>query len=74
MKPLTYLGLAICFVSCEHLDDFIGDNDGGGGDDAPKEMVNIDFKYHSTIQVGGEGSAEISGFDSETKRLFVINV
>ncbi|MDT0622534.1 choice-of-anchor I family protein [Croceitalea vernalis] len=73
MKPLTYLGLAICFVSCEHLDDFIGDNDGGRGDDAPKEMVNIDFKYHSTIQVGGEGSAEISGFDSETKRLFVIN-
>ncbi|MDT0606811.1 choice-of-anchor I family protein [Croceitalea rosinachiae] len=73
IKPLTYLGLAICFISCEHLDDFIGD-DGGGEDDAPQEIVNIDFDYHSTIQVGGEGAAEISAFDPSTNKLFVVNV
>ncbi len=54
--------------SCSKLDDFIGD---GHDDDAP---VWVDFKFRASLQVGGEGAAEISAFDPSTNKLFVVNV
>lgn len=36
--------------------------------------TNVNFQYRSTINVGGEGAAEISAYDPETKKLFVVNV
>lgn len=36
--------------------------------------TNVNFQYRSTINVGGEGSAEISAYDASTKKLFVVNV
>ncbi|PWN06003.1 choice-of-anchor I family protein [Rhodohalobacter mucosus] len=36
--------------------------------------TNVNFQYRSTINVGGEGSAEISAYDESTQKLFVVNV
>lgn len=36
--------------------------------------TSVNFQYHSSINVGGEGSAEISAYDPSTKKLFVVNV
>ena len=43
--------------------------------DPPAIPLNTDvnFEFASTIQVGGEGAAEISTFDATTNRLFVVN-
>ena len=35
---------------------------------------DVNFKYKSTIQVGGEGASEISAFDAKNNKLFVVNV
>jgi len=37
-------------------------------------MLGLDFKFRTTIQMGGEGAAEISAFDPLTNRLFTVNV
>lgn len=57
--------------SCSKLDDFIGD---GHDDDTPEAPVSVDFRFRASIQVGGEGAAEISAFDPLTNKLFVVNV
>lgn len=36
--------------------------------------TSVNFQYRSTINVGGEGSAEISAYDPSTKKLFIVNV
>ena len=35
--------------------------------------TEVNFQYVHTINVGGEGAAEISAYDSKTKKLFVVN-
>ncbi len=67
--PLFCSLLLVFFYSCNHIDDFLGHGDSGDDD----EMAMVNFSYHSTLQVGGDGAAEISDFDPETQRLFVIN-
>ncbi|MEO1548691.1 MAG: hypothetical protein AAFU74_18250, partial [Bacteroidota bacterium] len=68
---LPFLLLSLTY-SCDAIDDFIG----GGEDDHPDNEVptSVNFKYVSSLQVGGEESAEIAGYDAKTKRLFVVNV
>ncbi|MEL6303927.1 MAG: choice-of-anchor I family protein [Bacteroidota bacterium] len=70
LLPLLFLSLS---YSCDAIDDFIG----GGEDDHPDDdevPTSVNFKYVSTLQVGGEESAEIAAYDAQTKRLFVVNV
>ncbi len=57
-------------VSCTKLDDFLGD---GHDDDTPDIPVSVDFRFRASLQVGGEGAAEISAFDPSTNKLFVVN-
>ena len=35
--------------------------------------TEVNFQYVHTINVGGEGAAEISAYDSKTQKLFVVN-
>lgn len=67
--------LLFTFFSCDKIDDFLGE---GGNDDDPTDddiaVTEVDFKFHSTLQVGGEGASEISAFDPSTKKLFIVNV
>ncbi|WP_425234527.1 choice-of-anchor I family protein [Ulvibacterium sp.] len=65
------LGLLLSIFSCDKLDDFLGDPDGHDDDDP---TMDVNFVYKNTIQVGGEGAAEISAYDSMTKKLFTVNV
>lgn len=73
LTPLFFLTTLIFVGSCEHLDDYTG---GGGHDDDGdnNEMEAVDFSYSTTLQVGGDGAAEISAFDAGTNRLFTVNV
>lgn len=65
------LGLLFSILSCDKLDDFLGDPDGHDDDDP---TMDVNFVYKNTIQVGGEGAAEISAYDPMTKKLFTVNV
>jgi hypothetical protein len=65
------LGLLLCTFSCDKLDDFLGNPDGHDDDDP---TMDVNFVYKNTIQVGGEGAAEISAYDPMTKKLFTVNV
>ncbi|MEO1012666.1 MAG: choice-of-anchor I family protein [Bacteroidota bacterium] len=69
-SKLFLLCLSLSILSCEHLDDFIGDP-GDPGDPGNRDEIN--FTYSNTIQIGGEGAAEISAYDPETKKLFTVN-
>ncbi|MEL6974618.1 MAG: hypothetical protein AAGL29_04405, partial [Bacteroidota bacterium] len=56
LLPLLFLSLS---YSCDAIDDFIG----GGEDDHPDDdevTTSVNYKYVSTLQVGGEESAEIA--------------
>ncbi len=53
---------AISFISCED------DNNG-----SLPVNTEVNFQYVNTINVGGEGAAEISAYDSKTQKLFVVN-
>lgn len=64
IKFLTLSCLAF-IVSCSDDDD---------NSTTPQVPTNINFEFRSTINVGGEGSAEISAFDPSTNRLFTVNV
>ncbi|MEM9144385.1 MAG: choice-of-anchor I family protein [Bacteroidota bacterium] len=72
MKNFTKLFLfclSLGITSCEYLDDYIGNpHDPDNGQDNA-----INFTYKNTIQIGGEGSAEISAYDPRTKKLFTVN-
>ncbi len=63
-KTILAVGL-ISFVGCEDDNPSSGQN--------PDINTNVNFKYSNTIKVGGEGAAEISAYDTKTKKLFVIN-
>lgn len=64
--------LVCAFVSCDKLDDFLGNTDDDPVDDEiPMDVV--EFNFRNTILVGGEGAAEISAYCPHTKRLFVTN-
>ncbi|TNJ42570.1 choice-of-anchor I family protein [Tamlana fucoidanivorans] len=40
----------------------------------PVVNTEVNFKYKSSIKVGGEGASEISAYDPISKRLFTVNV
>jgi len=70
--PLLFVSIFIA-SSCDRLDDFAGNGDNGEDEETPAE-TGINFNFKNTIQVGGEGTAEISAFDPLTNKLFVVNV
>jgi len=49
------------------------DDDDNGGNGGPNPDNNVNFQYRTTIEVGGEASAEIVAFDPQTNKLFVVN-
>jgi len=67
MKTITK-AILVCVLmltfSCQNDDD-----------SAIETPVNtsVNFQYKSTIHVGGEGAAEISAYDSMSKKLFITN-
>lgn len=69
MKQLNTFFLAAIFLffnSCNNDDDnqVVVDN----------INTNVNFQHKSTISVGGVGASEITAFDTDTNRLFVVNV
>lgn len=67
MKLLTKLILLVVFAILISCNDDTNDSE-----NPSKNGVN--FKYKSTIKVGGEGASEISAFDPISNKLFVVNV
>ncbi|WP_394750175.1 choice-of-anchor I family protein [Spongiimicrobium salis] len=71
---VAFLALVLSVSSCNKIDDFIG---GGGDDDTPDTPdptnTNVNFQFAHTIDVGGEASAEITAFDPNTNKIFVVN-
>ncbi len=65
IKFFTLTCLAL-IVSCSDDDD--------NSTTTPQVPTTINLEFRSTINVGGEGSAEISAFDPSTNRLFTVNV
>jgi hypothetical protein len=55
----------IAFQSCENDDD-------GQNPTTPVD-TSVNFQFKNTINIGGEGSAEISAFDPTTNKLFTVN-
>ncbi|MDC6365667.1 MULTISPECIES: choice-of-anchor I family protein [Flavobacteriaceae] len=66
--------LLFTFFSCDKLDDYYGGGSDDDHSDDDGQMVEVDFSFHSTLQVGGDGASEISAFDPSTNKLFVVNV
>ncbi|KEZ92498.1 choice-of-anchor I family protein [Nonlabens ulvanivorans] len=64
MNKITYALIAIILCSCNNDDDT---------SDQISLSTEVNFQRAATIQVGGEGSAEISAYDIVSKKLFVIN-
>lgn len=69
MKQLNTFFLAAIFLffnSCNNDDDnqVVVDN----------INTNVNFQHKSTISVGGVGASEITAFDTDTNKLFVVNV
>jgi len=70
-KTLFFLVSVLLFsTSCKELIEEILDQP---KDDKPKKESPSTFKEVASITLGGEGAAEISAFDKESKRLFVVN-
>ncbi|MGB5821487.1 MAG: hypothetical protein WBG90_18540, partial [Saonia sp.] len=69
LKPVLYALPLLFIFSCEKIDDFIGGDD--DGPDSPG--LDVNFKFRTTIKIGGEASAEISAFDPSTNKIFVVN-
>ncbi|WP_299337161.1 choice-of-anchor I family protein [uncultured Psychroserpens sp.] len=67
MKHLNrFLALFLITILCSCADD-----DDSASTPSP---TAINFQFKSTINVGGEGSSEISAFDPDTNKLFTVNV
>jgi hypothetical protein len=64
MKNIIYALCALTLWSCNNDDDAAG---------FIAQSTEVNFQRGATIQVGGEGSAEISAYDKASKKLFVIN-
>jgi hypothetical protein len=67
-KAILLLIVAFLLSNCDKLLD-----SGNITDPDNSENSEVNFQYRSTIEVGGEGAAEISAYDSESNKLFVIN-
>lgn len=61
--------LALFFGACTKVDQPAMQAASGGF----KGQESVIFKPVSTIAVGGAGAAEISAYDEETKKLFIVN-
>ncbi|MBL7559244.1 choice-of-anchor I family protein [Olleya sp. YSTF-M6] len=70
MKHLKHTLLLFSSLLLLHCSD-----DDDGNVDIIIDPVNteVNFQYKTTINVGGEASAEISAFDASTNKLFVTN-
>ena len=64
MKKVIYAFCALALLSCKEDDDSVT---------LISQSTEVNFQRAATIQVGGEGSAEISAYDKVSKKLFVIN-
>lgn len=67
MKTITKVVLACVLMlafSCQNDDDSVSE--------VPVN-TSVNFQYKSTINVGGEGAAEISAYDEVSKKLFITN-
>jgi len=67
LNKTTIACLAMLTFACQ-------DDDVATTEQSPIVNTEVNFQYKSSINVGGEASAEISAFDSLTKKLFVTNV
>ncbi|MFP2997127.1 choice-of-anchor I family protein [Spongiivirga sp. MCCC 1A20706] len=65
---LFAFALLFAVFACNRLDDF------GGGGPKGNDPLAIDFEVRTTIQVGGEGAAEITAYDVINQKLFTVNV
>jgi len=65
LNKTTIACIAMLTLACQNDDDTTVQN----------EIINteVNFQYKTTINVGGEASAEISAYDALTKKLFVTN-
>jgi hypothetical protein len=73
MKRISYFMLAILLVfsSCQNiLDDIL---DTLEGDDDQPEEPSLMFQKSGSIDLGGEGAAEITAYDPLTMKLYVVN-
>ncbi|MFC2109966.1 choice-of-anchor I family protein [Bacteroidota bacterium] len=71
MKTFNKLFLAGALVSLVHTS--CTEEDKSGTITTPIDTT-VNFIKKHTIQVGGEGAAEISAFDANSKNLFIVNV
>ena len=64
-KKLILLSLCGAFIfNCEKDDEGT----------VPTVNTTVNFKYKTTLKIGGEGASEISAYDTITKKLFTVNV
>lgn len=79
LLSLSLAALAFCYVGCKSSDDVNTPKDNDPKDETPKDTtvtdtpISLDYKFKSTLAVGGEGAAEISAYDPSTKKLYVVN-
>ncbi|WP_299384049.1 choice-of-anchor I family protein [uncultured Lacinutrix sp.] len=66
LKQTTIACLALFTFACQDDDDNVVSLNNNLN-------TEVNFQYKTTINVGGEASAEISAFDALTKKLFVTN-
>lgn len=82
MKKLAFLFLFsfIAIFSCKKDDEIITNDSNNPTEETDTNTTTVtpintevNFQHETTIQVGGEGAAEISAFDASTNKLFVVN-
>ncbi|MEM6685781.1 MAG: choice-of-anchor I family protein [Bacteroidota bacterium] len=61
------------FIAAMIIGVYSCDNDDDNQNPTTPVDTSVNFQYKSTINVGGEGSAEISAFDPTTNKLFTVN-
>ncbi|PKQ46932.1 choice-of-anchor I family protein [Confluentibacter flavum] len=71
---LSILALLITFSSCNKVDDIVETDASLQAKSAKSSNFNVNFKYKTTIKVGGETASEITAFDPQSKKLFVVNL
>lgn len=74
---LFTFALLIIFSSCNQADDIVETDASLQAKSlkSPKSSnFNVNFQHKVTIKVGGETASEITAFDSQSKKLFVVNV
>jgi sugar lactone lactonase YvrE len=66
---MNYLRKGLCTLI---LAAFLGCND-EQPQDSPVNLA-VNFQHRTTLKVGGEGAAEITAYDTRSKKLFIVNV